>query len=257
MAQDLGLDVVDTLILSGLPLEKKLPDSWPDLNNILSEGSGLFDETSTNQYIIDIQSLVIDTKSIILLEQLAQKLPDFRIYFYSSTENSLGSDAKKLWLKAEFEYTVLKSKDAGLVEQIADRYSSKIGLTLEQSELTTIIKQSQNYSELIDNLDFVSLAGDKKEAIKSLISEEKVPIFVLGFDPAKLETQVKRWYTEIGEDEIQLALSLIFGKLDKNKTGEAKELIKKLILTDQKIKTRSKVSPLVWYRLMLWESVSI
>jgi hypothetical protein len=254
LAQKQDLNILDSILANQLVIEKKVPDTLADLSRIFAEGSGLFEEEIITCYAVDLINLTLDTKALDSISGLQTEYSSLQVYFYTSSETGLNAESKKNWQKVGLEYTVLKATDPQLMAQIAHSYLSKIGFELNLKDLNTILKESKSYTELVDNIDFVSLAGDTAEAVKSLIKEEKVPIFVMGFDPAKLSSQLPRWYSQIGEDELQLALSLIFGKLDKNNSQSAREMTKKLILTDQKIKTRSKVSPLTWYRLFLWEA---
>ena len=75
------------------------------------------------------------------------------------------------------------------------------------------------------------------------------------FNPDNLGTkELKPWVADVDDGELQLALSLIFTKLSKLNTVRSRELLSELINTDQKIKTRAKIKPLLWYKLFLYKA---
>jgi hypothetical protein len=75
---------------------------------------------------------------------------------------------------------------------------------------------------------------------------------MLGFDTTKLTTQLPKWYHQTPDEDVQLAMSLVFTKLEKQSTETSQNLFQKLILTDQSIKTGSKLSQLIRWRLFLY-----
>ena len=99
------------------------------------------------------------------------------------------------------------------------------------------------------------MAGDVKNGYNSLLKTQKPALFMQGFNLANLDTMP--WYKNVYENELQLALSLIFGKLDKVNSANAKYLQQQIIYTDQQIKTSSKLPALTWFRLMLWRARSV
>ena len=236
-----------------LPVEKQQLASWSELANLISTSEDLFGVKKQENYLIDYGSLPLEKDVLDYLLSL-NKENLINIYFYSSTGESLDATQKKLLQKTDIEYTNLKNKNDNLASSIAEKYAEKLGLNLKYNEISSIVKQSTNYQEIIDSLDFIDLADDKAKAFQSLLKVEKTPIFVLGFDVQKLSDQAVKWYKEITEDEIQLGLSLIFGKLEKQKSLKANNLQKDLILTDKNIKTRSKVGGIVWWKMFLWKS---
>ncbi|MEM1311927.1 MAG: hypothetical protein AAGF07_00485 [Patescibacteria group bacterium] len=255
LAEENNEDVLTTLINSRLKFIRLIPVSIADLRQALLEGEGLFEKESSKSYIVDTKNLNLDPKAINYLSELNNDFPEHKLYFFSSSQQSFTADLKRKWQNSGFDYISLKKPDTVLMYKLAKKYIAKLGLQLEDKQLDLILKQSQHYSEIIDNLDFISLADDKVLALKSLLKQDSLPIFMIGFDPLKLDQQINKWYQQIGENEVQLALSLIFSKLNKSSNEIAQSLIRKLILIDQKMKTQSKVEILTWYKLFLWQAL--
>jgi hypothetical protein len=255
LAQELDMDLIQVLQSPILPVQKEILENWSDFSELFRRGGDLFGQEKYEILMIDIGNLKLDLKVTDELKKLADSDPNKNLIFYNSWDNALNSEEKKAWQKSGLEYKVLK-KDPKIMQNIALEYAKKLDLDIENTSLLKLAGQAQNYAQIMDNLDFIDLAGDGKKALDLLLVEEKMPIFMYGFDPAKTQVQAKKWYTEIGTDDLQLGLSLIFGKLDKNGTPAAQNLAKKLILTDLKIKSAGKVEPLTWFRLFLWESAN-
>ena len=228
-------------------------NSISELEQYLVDSSGLWDDSGDCQdFLVDIQDVVLDTKA---LEQATSIWQDWqgRIYLYS-TINELKADDKKLLKKFNINYQELKKIDTTIGHQLATNYLAKIGLNISRSSLDSLVSQALGYNEIIDNLDFVQLSGDTELALKSLIKKEETALFMRGFNLSNLSKDTVIWAKEVSDDNLQLALSLIYTKLDKNTSQQAKQLLQNLILTDQKIKTRSKIKALTWFQLFLWQA---
>jgi hypothetical protein len=75
------------------------------------------------------------------------------------------------------------------------------------------------------------------------------------FATNNLERDTLKWYQKIeSSDDIQLGLSLLMTKLNKQNNKTANKIKKLIINTDQKIKTAAKVDPMVWWKLLLWKT---
>ena len=228
-------------------------NSISELEQYLVDSSGLWDDSGDCQdFLVDIQDVVLDTRS---LEQATKIWQDWqgRIYLYS-TINEPKADDKKLLKKFNINYQELKKIDTTIGHQLATNYLTKIGLNIPRSSLDSLVNQALGYNEIIDNLDFVQLSGDTELALKSLIKKEETALFMRGFNLSNLNKDTVIWAREVSDDNLQLALSLIYTKLDKNSSQQAKQLLQNLILTDQKIKTRSKIKALTWFQLFLWQA---
>lgn len=227
---------------------------FSQLEKYLYPGSNLFDQNESTaisqDLLVDIQNTELNSTNISLLSQYCAE-SDSQIYLFSSI-NILNAEAKKLLKKSECKLLELKKTDKNICEELARNYKTQN--TLDNLDFTSIINQADSYYELLDNLEFITLADNQKLALQSILKDQKTGLFIRGFNLANIEKDTKIWFEEVDENNLQLALSLVYGKLDKANTKESKTIQKELILTDQKIKSSSKVKPLTWFKLFLWKS---
>jgi hypothetical protein len=223
-----------------------------EIEQYLSSGDGLFEENTTqdNNFLIDIQYLDINKHGEYLSEQFAKH--EGQVFLYSSELDSVNAETKKNLKKHKIELETLKKIDPSVATKLYDEYCDKIDLKLSSSQIATLVAQTISYHEIIDNLDFISMAGDVKKGYESLLKTQKPALFMQGFNLSNLNTMP--WYKNVDDNELQLALSLIFGKLDKVSSDKAKFLQQQVIYTDQQIKTSSKLPALTWFRLLLWKA---
>jgi hypothetical protein len=226
-----------------------------EIEQYLSSGDGLFeeDDQKVNNLLIDIQDIDINRH----IEYLNQKLENYdgQVFLYSSELDSVNAETKKNLKKCKIEVVTLKKIDTDIAIRLYEEYCQKIELKLSSSQISTLVAQTIFYHEIIDNLDFISIAGDVKKGYEALLKTQKPALFMQGFNLTNLD--IMPWYKNVDENELQLALSLIFGKLDKLTSEKAKYLQQQIIYTDQQIKTSSKLPSLTWFRLLLWKARSL
>ena len=211
--------------------------------------------TKENVDIVNLQ-IVIDIQDIPIIEipKILTSIDNcgYRVYFYSTT-TTLVLDDKKLFKKHSIEYKELKKVNKDTATEICTKYSNDQKITIPKIEMSKLCDQALSYYEIIDNIDFISLSSDQDAAYQNLFREEKVPLFMRVFSLNSIKKDSSIWAKQVNEDELQLALSLIFTKLSKTNTQVSRDCIKELIETDQKIKTRAKINPHTWYKLLLWK----
>jgi hypothetical protein len=225
-----------------------------EIEQYLSSGDGLFEDQNENpNYLIDIQDIDINKHA----EYLSQKLNSYegQVFVYSGELDSLNADAKKNLKKHKIEIESLKKIEPEIATKLYQDYCQKINLKLSVLQIKTLTDQTISYHEIIDNLDFISMSGDVLKGYEDLLKTQKPALFMQGFNLANLD--IMPWYKNVDENELQLALSLIFGKLDKVNNDKAKYLQRQIIYTDQQIKTSSKLPALTWFRLMLWNARNV
>lgn len=212
-------DFVQLINNQGSKVEKINLNSWPDLENLL--GDNIFDTSKSNK-IVNINDLDIDKKVI----QFLQRLDIFgeTIYFYSTTRFGLGAVEKKLWKSAKFDYNEIKCKKNEL-EDIAKILNKNNKNNLNQVMISQIIEISSNVDELINNIDIVSVGQNADEIIKYLSNKELTPAYMLHFDVNRGLQNYQEWLSHSKDEEIQLMLSLIFGKLKNNPMKKLKKLL--------------------------------
>jgi hypothetical protein len=226
-----------------LDLNKLKVNSITDLDLLTISSDDLFGENSHTGWLVDI----LDSD----LKDLDKLSVNENVYLFSS-QIELKADDKKLLKKYNINYQELKKTDSAIVQEIAQEYCQQLGIN--SSEIKPLLSQAKSYQEILDNIDFVQLSDNSKNAVESLMKEEKLALFMRGFNVNNLPKDATTWAREVDENDLQLALSLIYSKLDKQ---NSKQLLQKLILTDQKIKTRSKIKPLTWFKLFLWQSANL
>jgi hypothetical protein len=253
LSGQLSISAIDTLISGKIPINRLKIENWQQLRQEIGAGEDLF-ETAQQNVLVDIQSLLITQQSIDYILEVQKANPETTIYFYSTVQETLPSEIKKIWQKASFEYIQLKKIDEALKLGIAKAYTATTELKLSDKQILEVSKLAQTYQEVIDILDLLDVSGDIPAQMKTLAVEEKPLPFMLGFNIDRLKQDVLNWYKLINEDEVQLGLSLIYTKLEKQSGEKAKLLLKKLIETDQKIKTGNKISQYTQWKKFLWES---
>jgi hypothetical protein len=233
-------------------IERQKVNSVSELLEVLNSEDSLFENTEAGKVIlVDILGMDLNSK---LLENIAKTTSDDFIFVHSSINETFDAETKKHLKKNNLEIVTLKKADPETTKQIAREYSTNLGIKASLKKIEDLAVQCISYFEIIDSLDFIALADDQNEAIDSMLKPFKLQLFMRGFNPNSLSIkEIQPWVKDVDEGELQLALSLIFTKLSKLDSPLSKKLLQELILTDQRIKTRAKISPLVWYRLFLYK----
>lgn len=254
-ARELNLNLLEVLSRkSKLPIERLSLSSWQTINTDLTLSEDLFGEPESKITLVDIDNLSLKKADEKYLQGLNSS---DEIYFIRSAGNGFNAEEKKIWKGLKFEYVTLKKFEESTKQSLLESRSQKNQINLSPAQKSLLIKQTSNYTELLDILDQIDLSGQSDKILQSSFAEEALPIFMLPFSLNKLESNARAWAGRIGEDEVQLGLSLIYSKLDKQGGEKARELQKKLILTDKKIKTNNRASPLTWWKLFLWRASSL
>jgi hypothetical protein len=225
-----------------------------ELMEVLNSEESLFEDVSDLPTLVDIQSIELIPKLIEIIINSEYPNP---IFITSTNNDSLDADTKKLGKKFDLNIISLKKINPEVAKQLAKEYSTKLGIKASAKKVEDLAIQCISYFEIIDSLDFIVLADDQNSAIDSMLKPFKLQLFMRGFNPNSLSIkEIQPWVKDVDEGELQLALSLIFTKLSKLDSPLSKKLLQELILTDQRIKTRAKILPQVWYRLFLYKCLN-
>jgi hypothetical protein len=235
-------------------IERQKVNSVSELLEILNSEESLFESMETGRIVlVDILDIDLNPK---LIESIAKTPTENYIFVHSSTAETFDADTKKLLKKNDLEIVTLKKVDPEVIKHLARDYSTNLGIKASAKKVEDLATQCISYFEIIDSLDFIVLADDQNSAIDSMLKPFKLQLFMRGFNPNSLSIkEIRPWVKDVDEGELQLALSLIFTKLSKLDSPLSKKLLQELILTDQRIKTRAKISPLIWYRLFLYKCI--
>ncbi len=221
--------------------------SWASAQYEIVPSDSLFGDLDEEVLLVDIENLTFNKDDQKFLEHLDKSR---NIYFFRGAGVGLSAEEKKIFKNLGWEYLLLKEFASSTKQSILDEYLANHQLQLLQTQKTQLIKNTNNYTELVNLLEICFLSGDPELVLTNYFDEQKLPIFMLPFNAKTTQA----WFERISEDDIQLAFSLIFGKLDKQDYKLSNQLKQKLILTDKQIKTNSKISPNVWWKLFLWQS---
>jgi hypothetical protein len=234
-------------------IQRQKVSSVTELMEVLNTEESLFEEVSDLPTLVDIQNIELIPKLVEIIASCEIPNP---IFIYSTANDSLDADTKKHCKKSNLELVSLKKINSEIAKNIAREYSTIINVKASSKKIEELAAQCISYFEIIDSLDFIALSGDQNEAIDSMLKPFKLQLFMRGFNPNSLSIkEIQPWVKDVDEGELQLALSLIFTKLSKLDSPLSKKLLQELILTDQRIKTRAKISPLIWYRLFLYKCI--
>ena len=200
-------------------------------------------------YLANFENLATTKESVEFVADFNEKNSQNRdssqkiqIYLYSSKEINLAD--KALWKKFKIPLEILKI-DQNQKSTLAQKWSQKLNLKLTAAELSKITLQASSFQEIINKLDFLEATGQPSKYLEQVYLEEIPLLFVLDLSVKSL----LKWKNLVVDDNLQMALSLIFGKLEKKDPILAKLVIQ----TDQKIKTRGKIKPLLWWKMLLWQ----
>ena len=195
---------------------------------------------------------VVDLGVLEISEVLLKVIADKENIILTRIENELNIDDKKILKKVGIEVLSLKKVDTEIVTSIYSQYAKVLALDITTTQIAKLAQQTNNYFEIIDNLDFIVLSGETKTAFESLIVEQDLELYKRTFSVNNLAREAKIWYKAVSDEgELQLALSLIFTKLSKQNSPIAKEVQKSLIELDKRIKNNSKAKSLTWFRAWL------
>lgn len=250
VCNDFNLDLSEVLVnkLDKFRIFRKTIWTWNELYNL--DENELFEIENMNNfdqkiYLINFENLVIDKNSSQFLANFVQKNQQNsdqnsnKIYLYSQ---NLTTTDKTLLKKYKINFEELKIDDQTKIN-LATQYQQKLGLNLTNQEVEELIFETTSLVEIINKIDFLSLTENPKKYLPNVCKTREILLFTVSLD------KIQKWYDLVGDDNLQLALSLIFGKLEKKNM----KLAKLVVQTDKRIKTRGGIKPILWWKMLLWE----
>jgi hypothetical protein len=225
---------------------KKDLDSWLTLQQL--GGVDIFGTETASDSIYDYGDLAL---SVEVLEYLAGLEIGGNVYLYRSTKSLLAED-KKMIEKAGLKYAGQPKISSDSRLDFAHNYVAFRGYQTSHNEQKVIAKNTGDYSEVVDCIDLLELCDDRVLGLEQFVKEETVPLFMLGFNPEKLN--VTPWVREISDDQNQLIMSLIFGKLQKQNNDRSRLLQSRLIELDVQTKSHKKLNASQLLKLFLWQA---
>jgi hypothetical protein len=262
----LSVEHLQAIISPDIQLFKKIKkakiSTWSQLQSELTVEADLFgfDELDVNtnteevkDYLVRAEGLKVDKSSLAYLDEIS-KNHQSRLFIFSNDWESLDSEVKKEAKKQGVQIVSLKTLDKSVVADLLEKYSIQKSLKIDYNSKKIILENAASYQQIIDLVDVLCLVDNQAEYLSQTFTAASTPIFMLPFNLNEPDTTAKRWLKSVPEEDLQLAMSLVHTKLEKGGQSEStKKALKSLIQTDQKIKTTSKVAPLTFWKLFLWQ----
>jgi hypothetical protein len=223
--------------------------SWSQVFELCNIDEDIFGNQINKGLLLDFEDL-----KLWQIEELSKLKTDKQIYLYSSSLEDIFTAETKKTIKKHFELVELKKNNPNTEKEIFENYAKTLNLNFKNSNtVNSILAQGfASYLEIINILDFCSVSKDLDIALSSFLVESQKPLFMESFDILKPKLSSQKWNKLIKNDtELQLAISLLFGKIAKQKNCQ--EYLKKIILLDQDLKTKSG-SQILWWKLYLWQN---
>jgi len=248
-----NLDIIKTFNKFNIPgVDRFGVEKWDDIQTRARSSGGFFDDGSSI-FLIDIANMDFESlgkKEIAGINSIDESL---QVFLYSSYKDKLLATEKNILKKIKCNIINLKKASSDKLAGFLDKYLLDLNLEIANGTKTEILKNSNNYTEVADIVDFIDLAEDEKKSISHLYKKAELPLYMRSFNISHLDRDIPKW-SSIKTEDLQLAISLIYGKLDKQHGQVARGFKKDLIMTDEKIKTRGGISPILWWKLFLWKS---
>ena len=252
VSADFNFDLVEVLNnkLDKFGIFRKTIFTWSDLDN-LDENELFATENFNNTkiYLINFENLIIDKNSVQFLANFVQKNQPNKqkeqnnntkkIYLYSQ---NLTTTDKTLFKKSKIIFEDLKINQI-IKTDLATQLSQKLGLNLTSGEIEELTFETLSLVEIINKIDFLSLSQNPKKYLPNVCKTPETLLFTIPFD------KIQKWHSLVDDNNLQLALSLIFGKIEKKNP----KLAVLVVQTDQKIKARGKIKPILWWKMLLWQ----
>ena len=225
--------------------------SWSQIFELCSQEEDIFGEkTLPDGLLLDFQDLKLTPD---IAEELTKLKTDTKIYLYSGSFEDVFTAEIKKTIKKHFEFVELKKNNTLVERQIFEDYCKVLNLKFKST--SSILNQGfASYGEIIDILDFCAVSLDPNVALSSFVLGNEKPLFMETFNISNSYKEAQKWHKLIKEEELQLAISLLFTKIGKQK--DSQKYMQKIILLDQNLKTKNG-GQMLWWKLFLWEMKKI
>lgn len=199
----------------------------------------------------DISELEFNDKILKEFSDLVKNIGvEKEINLINKVKKSVDAATKKLFQKYEVILKDYGSWDPSQNLRIIDLYESLFDNKfdkLAKNKLSSI----SGFWELINAIYIFEVTNSIKVALGSITRSENVELFKLSFNKNSLKSDLRNFYKYTADEEIQLALSIIFTKaLKQNDYLFTKKVNTLVIETDKLIKTYP--NSMFWYHLLLF-----
>ena len=221
--------------------------NWSELETV-AKSDDIFAEGGADQkFLIDIGDLNVS----LFPENLGV---DSMVYLYSSTQEKLLADSKKMLVKRGVEVIELKKSTESARKSLAIEHITQQKYSIEAKIVDIIVQKSNSQIQVIDMLDLVYLAGDDAKKIIAVEFEApSLPIYMMQFSLSDASRSAAQWFNTLNsKDDVQLGLSILLGKVTKTSDTKARMATQYIVETDYWMKTQS-IDALVAFRVLLWK----
>lgn len=240
---------------------QNLNDLWHNLSESLFSSF----EDNNERFLVRFEkdSSIADSEKILLALQKSRK--DFYVVF----DSLLAKDKQvlKKWF-TDLEILEYKKIEEGEKQEILDLFlnycqgapggdsqgqSSQLKpLRLKKPQIKKVLEVYQSPNDIIDFLDILQIIQNSTldfDKVFEIFFTSEIELFKMGFAS---QNQVLSWYKRLNIDDLQMILSLIFGKIERSSLDiEQKKAIQKIIIrTDWKLKSQKNHISLAKYSLI-------
>lgn len=247
IAEDQNLCLSDLLAGKKLSIPKVTITDKNDLLQIF-QGQDVFSEVASSVFLVDIDNLSISKDFVEFLEKLDHS--QITVYFYSGLRQTFLADEKKL-LKKVGETLTLKN----FQESTKNTLTQDSQISLTSSQASQLVKRTRDYIELQNVLELIKQGVGIEYILDKYLEKEQRPIWQLSFDLNNLKNDIFNWQDKVDKiEEMQLALAVIFGKLEKQRAHpNFSKIMEMLIDLDLEIKSSQKIDPVSLFKLFLYQ----
>lgn len=247
LAKSHQLEALDSLTLGQLPWPITRLNHWQELELSLAGESSLLG--GAGLILADTLELTMSAKVAEYLVGL--KAADTEIYLFSSLKTELTAETRKILKKAGLSVMSVKSQKTDLLE-VAKLYANVLGMQIPVSKLELLAATLGTPGEIMNFLDIYDLAGDFRGDLWNFESS-MTPLYMMSLKFPSRRSDVSRWADQVGSQEYQLGISLIYTKLAAWPKDIGIKWRRSVILTDAMMKSGGYVDPGVRWKMLLWK----
>jgi signal recognition particle receptor subunit beta len=252
LSPDQSSSAIEAVVCTGqtpLGVVKTTITTWQDLRTATQNDDIFANQGDAVVYLVDCGDLKISS----LIETHIAGL-DGVIYLYSSTQEKLLADAKKILKNLAIDYIELKVATVADKKNIGQEHCARLQLSIDPKTVETVATKAASLSHTIDVLDMIALSGyDSGAVLAQVFRHPTTPLYMLPFSLNDAPKSTKTWAQAVyAAEQVQLGLSLLMTKIAKSGTTTThKKAISAVIHTDFLLKTQP-IAAVTAFRLLLW-----
>lgn len=254
LAKSLNIDILAMCIDYKMFISKIQIESWKDLSIHTRQNDSIFEDNDSRTMLIDISLLDVSDKSIKAISgsDIINNIGS-DVYLYDSINHDLSKETQKLWKIASFQYIELKPDVEEICKQ-ALRYAKSSEISIDPRIINELCSDYKNLRQVVDTIDVMNLSNNPMEYYSSIKKNQEQALYMMGFNLHRLDQDCEKWYNITNDENLQLALSLVYGKIEKQHHKSTLNFLDQITKLDSRIKSRAKIPPVLWWKLFLFKS---